>query len=157
MALHNTISTVPSEAIHQALDDLIELSRTPGCKIDMGCWLLTDPDTHVCSMCLGGAVMASIIDASPKHHYLLEEAPRPTMMVDVGLLTDKQVDMIRAMDDIRSDDTGTVIEGLDAMGVPVSIALTAIGGISFTDYENDPELFIGERRTLANALKAQGY
>lgn len=156
MPLHKDISTTPSEAIHQALDDLEIVRRTPGYKVDMDVWYRISEGT--CSVCLGGAMMAAVLDYHPDIRRRLTNNMDPSGLLNdtSGLITDDQHTMICAMDDIRATDSEEVQTGLDSMDMPQEI-IESVVDECYTDYDDDPDLFIFERRQLADALKARGY
>lgn len=151
--IHRNISTTPSTAIHQALDDLEAIRRTPGYEIAMDTWWTSREG--MCTVCFGGCLMAGVLDYHPNLTTRFHDLS-PGTLVNLGLISVEQQHVIEAMDDIREDEAEDIVNGLKKMGVPNDIAEGVIG-VEYISYDEDPESFISQRRELADALKAQGY
>lgn len=125
------LSDRPSEAIRQAIADVVTIENTKNYKIFMHSWFESDLDRergeteHACSVCFGGAVMARCFDylsngallnrlfpdGTPDHINQNSFALNPTVLERLGY-DKREIDKVGALDSIRNSQPSTVLEGV---------------------------------------------
>ena len=155
----------PSEGILACLKDLEKLERNKRYAIDMRLW--HDHDTmdkdcnQVCSVCLGGARMAMILD-----NPMTTLSPDGLSPSKLGLPNEKELEKILSMDCFRQ---GYVWPGLESYLPPNEFEKIHVdkweelwniqgeyGGSEDLDYDISPSRFKKTIRKMALELKAIG-
>lgn len=90
------------QILELALEDLMVVERNPAYVVTMDSWHSPDEEEAVCAVCLGGAVMAHTLGASPKD-YLHPSHYR---------LDDQVMQKLRALDFLRTGNVGWALEVL---------------------------------------------
>jgi hypothetical protein len=149
------LSSVPSQAIKQAIKDLIKVEGNKNYHVDMGLW---HEPTHIeyrgnkeiqqCSVCLAGSVISRI-------------AKDPTRDLTPNDFRDHKVgwhslgDLLEGLDCFRK---GFVMDGLEAFGISwIEMPIGLAEFVDVTEYGSDPDEFKGEMLELAGTLEKLGY
>ena len=137
---------LPSAMIQAALVDIRKAERSPRYKINMVSWHETN---SVCSVCLGGAVMAFSL-AAPRDRTVYPDSYPASLWKK-----------LHACDYFRK---GDIEEGLESMGyltklikaIPDVVVRWAFIHRDHAAYSNNPKLWYKQMRKLVRDLKAIG-
>lgn len=126
----------PSELIRKALEDMEQVEKMPGYRIDLETW--HDPSREVCEVCLAGATM--VVAGLPKDEFI-----RPND-------TDDEINAkLCALNEFRD---GYIYGGLYQLDIEDEKLMQFM---DVTEYSVDPNQFKEDMRSIADYLESNGY
>lgn len=134
-AVTKTLPDKPSDLIDLSVRCVTEIEDDNYYEIDMAGYHFPDPRRGVCDVDLAGAVIAKALDCSPDEHLVPRNFP-PHIESKLHAL-----EMLRI---------GDLWAFLAFLGIPEP----PIGETDVTPYEDDPEGFKSDLRSIANRLRA---
>lgn len=160
-AAYAALPDKPSELIRLAVADLQSVRNDPRYVIDMD-WYFENryKNKQVCTVCLGGAVLARHVELNPKAKLHPFKMKKGSYLEFDGVRKIKFLDCVRRVVEQNYDfrSVETIFEWMTGFmpNVQITEEVVALGGKAPVKYADNPDAFIAAVERVADAFEESG-